>query len=70
MRIIVEKLLGDATVYIYNKSGELIYSEGFYGFNRGNSEDNSYIRNIPVAEIEYGYSKALFDKEFEYKVVA
>lgn len=65
MRILVEKLLGDASVNIYNKRGELIHVEGFYG-----KTDSSYIREIPVPEVEYGHSTALFDKEFEYKVVA
>lgn len=65
MKIMVEKMLGDATVSIYNKRGELIHTEGFYG-----KTDSSYIRTIPVAEVEYGHSQALFNGEFQYKVVA
>jgi hypothetical protein len=60
----VEKLMGDATVSIYNKRGELIHTEPFYG------ADSCYIRSIPVAEVEYGYSQAVFSGVFDYKVVA
>lgn len=63
MKIVVEKLVGDASVMIYNKQGELIHSEGFYG-----KTDTSYIRNIPVSEVEYGHSTGLFDGLFEYRV--
>lgn len=65
MKIMVESLLGDATVSIYNKQGELIHTEGFYG-----KTDSSYIRTIPVAEVEYGHAQALFNGEFKYKVVS
>lgn len=63
MRILVERLTGDATVLIYNKQGELIHTEGFEG-----KCGSSYIRSIPVAEVEYGHSKAVFSGYFEYKV--
>lgn len=65
MKIMVESLLGDATVSIYNKQGELIHTEGFYG-----KTDSSYIRSIPVSEVEYGHAQALFNGEFKYKVAA
>lgn len=65
MRILVEKLFGDASVSIYNKSGELIHIEQFYG-----KTNSSYIRNIPVSEIEFGHSLSLHSgSAFEYKVV-
>lgn len=67
MKIVVDELLGDACVYIYNKQGELIYSEGFYGFTNG--ADGGYIRTIPVPEVEFGSSKALFNKKFKYRIV-
>jgi hypothetical protein len=64
MKILVSKLLGDATVNIYNKNGDLIHTEGFCGKTNSN-----YVRSIPVDAVEYGYSTALFNKDFEYKVV-
>ncbi|MNC02963.1 hypothetical protein D3C75_503530 [compost metagenome] len=64
MKILVEKLLGDATVNIYNKRGELIHTESFYG-----KLNSQYIRPIPVVEVEYGHSQALFSGVFDYKVV-
>jgi len=63
MKIMVERLSGDATVLIYNKQGELIHTEPFYG-----STFSTYIREIPVAEVEYGCSKAVFSGVFDYKV--
>lgn len=65
MRILVEKLLGDASVNIYNKQGELIHIEGFSGKTM-----SQYVREIPVAAVEFGNSKAIFSGEFVYKVVA
>ncbi|WCO82174.1 hypothetical protein vBPpSSYP_192 [Pseudomonas phage vB_PpS_SYP] len=65
MRIIVTQLIGDASVNIYNHSGELLHTEGFFG----KLEGGSFIRDIPVSALEYHHSKALFDKEFEYKVI-
>lgn len=65
MKILVDRLVGDATVLIYNKQGELIHTEGFYG-----KTVSCYVRDIPVAEVEYGHSHALFSGSFEYKVVA
>lgn len=67
MKIVVDELLGDACIYIYNKQGELIYSEGFYGFTRGG--DEGYIRSIPVSEAEFGSSKALFNKKLKYRII-
>jgi hypothetical protein len=65
MRIIVEKLFGDASVSIYNKRGELIHVEQFYG-----KTNSCYIREIPVSEIEYGHSHSLYSgSAFEYKVI-
>lgn len=65
MRIIVSKLLGDATVSFYNKNGELIHTEGFFG-----KCDSCYERSVPVAAVEYSHTTALFDKQFEYRVIA
>lgn len=65
MKIVVSKLLGDACVHIYNKQGELIHKEGFFG-----KTDTNYIREIPVDPFEYGHSTSLFDNKFEYKVLA
>lgn len=65
MRILVSKLVGDATVLIYNKQGELIHSEAFFG-----KVLSQYDRTIPVADVEFGCSKGVFSGEFEYKVVA
>lgn len=64
MKILVEKLIGDATVLIYNKQGDLIHTEGFTG-----KTDSQYIRSIPVDTSEYGHTKSLYSGEFEYKVV-
>lgn len=64
MKIQVSKLLGDAAVSFYNKNGELIYTEFFFG-----NGDSRYERVVPVAEVEYSHTTALFDKQFEYKVV-
>jgi hypothetical protein len=41
MKILVEELRGDAAVMLYNKNGELIHTEGFYG-----KTTSHYIRNI------------------------
>lgn len=65
MKIVVEKLLGDATVSVYNKQGELIHVEGFYG-----KTESQYIRQIPVDVVEYGYSRSLNTGEFSYTIVA
>lgn len=64
MKIIVENMAGDATVNIYNKQGELIHTEPFYG-----KTSSDYIRTIPVAEVEYGHSVAIVSGRFKYKVV-
>lgn len=64
MRILVSKLLGDASVMIYNKQGDLIHTEGFHG-----KTDSSYERTIPVSIVEFGSSRALFNNKFEYMVV-
>lgn len=68
MKIQVSKLYGDATVNIFNKSGELIHTEFFTGNLSG--EYSPYQRNIPVSEIEYGHSQSLQFGPFEYKVVS
>lgn len=68
MKIQVYKLLGDASVSIYNKQGELIHTEGFSG--KMSVENGPYERTIPVSDAEYGYSKSLQFGPFEYKVVA
>lgn len=67
MKIVVESLLGDASVNIFNKQGELIHTEGF----SGKLVSSSYVRTIPVASVEYGSSKALLSgsSTFKYKVV-
>lgn len=66
MKIVIEKLLGDASVNIYNKQGELIHTEGFSG--KGVSAN--FVRSIPVPSVEYGYSKALVSGSnvFKYRV--
>ena len=64
MKIMVSDLVGDATVLIYNKQGELILVEPFCC-----SGGDRYVREISVDPFEYGYSKALFSGKFEYKVV-
>lgn len=68
MKIQVSKLLGDASVQIYNKSGELIHTESFSGKLSGKYEP--YVRPIPVDFCEYGHSTSLQFGPFEYKVVA
>lgn len=68
MKIRVSKLMGDATVTIYNKLGELIHTESFNGKWAG--DQGSYDRQIPVSEFEYGHSQSLQFGPFEYKVVA
>lgn len=64
MKIMVEKLLGDASVMIYNKQGELIHTEGFEG-----KTESHYIRHIPVDPIEFGHSKGLYSGVFRYTIV-
>ena len=64
MKIVIEKMLGDASVMIYNKQGELIHTEGFYG-----KTESQYIREIPVARVEFGSSKALHSGLFKYTIV-
>lgn len=67
MRIIVSKLQGDATVNFYNKHGDLIHVEGFFGKFTGN-DGSLYNREIPVDPMEYGHTTCLFNGAFEYKV--
>ena len=64
MKIIVNEMLGDASVIFYNKLGDQIHVEGFYG-----KTDSSYIRDLPIDPSEYGSHTALFNKKFDYKVV-
>lgn len=68
MKIQVIKLMGDASVSIFNKTGELIHTESFSG--KLSVENGPYNRTIPVSEVEYGYSSSLQFGPFEYKVVA
>lgn len=63
MRIIVYQLLGDASVNIYNKKGELIHTEGF----SSKVMSSSFIRKIPVVSVEYGSSKALLSGSSTFK---
>lgn len=67
MKIQVTKLYGDASVQIYNKSGDLIHTEAFSGKLSG--DNGSYERTIPVSEVEYGHSQCLHFGPFEYKVI-
>lgn len=68
MKIQVSKLFGDATVNIFNKTGELIHTEFFSGHLSGKYDP--YLRTIPVSEVEYGYSSSLQFGPFEYKVIS
>lgn len=68
MKIQVTKLLGDASVSIFNKQGELIHTEAFSGKVSG--DFGSYERSIPVDFYEYGHSQSLQFGPFEYKVIA
>lgn len=68
MKIQVTKLMGDASVSIFNKTGELIHTESFSGKLSG--DHGSYERSIPVSEVEYGHSQSLQFGPFEYKVIA
>lgn len=63
MKIIVSKMHGDAAVTFYNKQGDVIHVEAFYG-----KTTSSYIRSVPVDALEYGYTKAVFSGDFEYSV--
>lgn len=63
MKIHVENLLGDAAVFIYNKQGEMIHREEFFG-----KTDSSYIREIPVDPLEFGHSTSLSDNNFKYTI--
>lgn len=65
MKIVVEKLMGDASVSIYNKQGDLIHTECFSG-----KTNSSYVRSIPVDPFEFGSSKALVSasSNFKYRV--
>lgn len=70
MKIQVTKLLGDASVQIYNKSGELIHTESFSGkVTSDNVGSKPYVRSIPVDFCEYGHCTSLQFGPFEYKVV-
>lgn len=68
MKIQVKKLVGDASVCIYNKQGDLIHTEFFSGKISG--DQGSYERTIPVDFYEYGHSQSLQFGPFEYKVIA
>jgi hypothetical protein len=65
MKILIDKMQGDAAITIYNKQGEVIHVEQIEG-----KTTSTYIREIPVDVAEYGSSKALFSGTLEYKVVA
>lgn len=64
MKIMVERIVGDATVSFYNKQRELIHVEKFFGKTM-----SSYIRVVPVDACEFGYAQALYSGVFDYKVV-
>lgn len=64
MKVLVENMYGDAAVFIYNKNGEIIHIEGFTGKTK-----SSYVRDVPVTELEYSHSNALFTGEFSFKVI-
>lgn len=68
MKIQVDTLFGDATVNIFNKTGELIHTEFFTGHLSG--EYHPYQRSIPVSDVEYGHSSSLQFGPFVYKVIA
>lgn len=63
MKIIVENMAGDASVTFYNKQGEVIHVEAFYG-----KTSTDYIREVPVDPVEYGYTKAVYSGRFKYVV--
>lgn len=72
MKVIVSKILGDASVMLYNKQGELIHTEQFSGKVSGDHGPvGGYIRNVPVVSTEYGYAKSLYSGtgQFIYEVV-
>lgn len=69
MKIQVSKLMGDATVNIFNKNGELIHAEFFSGKFSG-LDNEKYERTIPVSDAEYGHSRSLQFGPFEYKVIS
>lgn len=64
LKIMIEKMQGDAAITIYNKQGEVIHVEQIQG-----KTTSQYIREIPVDPAEYGHSKALFSGVLEYKVI-
>lgn len=63
MRILVSRMTGDASVTFYNKHGDVIHVEPFYGYT-----PSQYIREVPVDPVEYGYSQAVYSGIFEYEV--
>lgn len=65
MKIMVETMLGDACITFYNKQGEIIHTEQF-----SSKKDTQYVRELPISDVEYGYTKALYSGRLEYKVVA
>lgn len=66
MRLLIEKMHGDASFTFYNKQGEVIHVEQVSGKTSGD-----YIRSVPVSEAEYGNCKALFSGNLlSYKVIA
>lgn len=64
MKIVVERIRGDATVFFYDREGAIIYSEGFYGKGDG------YIRTIPKWVVEQHVNiRSLSTGEFIYHIM-
>lgn len=61
--IVVNEMRGDALVRVFNKKGDLVHTEPFYG-----KTTTGYIRKIPVSVDDYGHSEAVHSGPFTYCV--
>lgn len=65
MRLMVDKLMGDAQITFYNKAGEVIHVE----FISGKVSSGTYEQVVPVSEIEYGHTMCVVSGTCEYRVI-
>ena len=61
--IVVTEMQGDAQVRVFDKKGNHVHTEQFYG-----KTSSGYIRKIPVSVDDYGHSEAIHSGPFEYCV--
>ncbi len=65
MKIVVSKIVGDATVFFYDENDNIIHSEPFFGKYLG----DGYIRQVPVEKSCIHRVISVNSGLFEYNLV-